>query len=155
MYTCFHSKPFLQLDLTPYTPAIDGDGCPIDVTRRSARQEHDRSRNILRLSESSRGNRSRDLVSASRGLHEPVRHLRGKEARRDAVHADVPRAQLDGKIASQMDDGGFRGGVAVRALLADGADADACDRGRDDDARRRPERRSLLEERCKSARRSA
>lgn len=56
-------------------------------------------------------------------------------------------AELDGQVAAEVEDGGLGGRVAVGAVLAEAADAEAGDGRGDDDARRVADRRAPLEQR--------
>ncbi len=89
----------------------------------------------------------RQLVGASRQLHEPVAHLGREEARADTVDSDMPGAQLDGEVSTQMKHRRLAGAVSVCSLAAHGADSQAGHARRDDDPRRVLDGAPLLQER--------
>lgn len=96
---------------------------------------HDDTRDILGPAQPTRRVRLGMLLQPARQLQQPARHLRREEAGADRVHQDVPRAQVDGEVAPEMQYGGLGSRVSERGLAAEGADAEAGGAGRDDDAR--------------------
>lgn len=116
-----------------------------------AGQIHHRTRNILRHAKSPHGVRAGNLVGAARYLQEPVGHLAREETRADGVYGDAPGTQLDGQVAAEVDDGRLGRRVPIGALLANGANAQAGDAGRDDDAGGVRARSGLVQQRRKDA----
>ena len=85
------------------------------------------------------------LLDAARHLEQAVGHLGREEAGADAVHRDMAGSQLDGQVAAQVDHGRLGGRVAVRGLLAQRSNAQARDRGRNQDPAGILDGRALLE----------
>lgn len=120
------------------------------MTPRPTRQKHHRPGNILRLAQPPTGILLRQRLLATRHLHQPIRHAAGEETRRNSIDQDASRAELDGEMLSQVNDGSFGGGVAERCVCAEGADADSGDGGGDYDAGGVLDAGALLEEGCES-----
>ena len=93
---------------------------------------HHRPRNVLRSPQPLIRCRLRQAFCPSLQLHKPVRHFGREEARCEGVAEDALRAELDGEVAGEVESGSFGGAVGEGGVLAQGADADACDGGGDD-----------------------
>ena len=114
---------------------------------RPACEIDDRSSDVLRSPQLLERVGLRQLVGASRQLQQPVAHLGREEARADAVDSDMPGAQLDGEVSTQMQHGRLAGAVSVCPLAAHGSDSQAGHARRDDDPRRVLDGAALLQER--------
>ncbi|POR35738.1 Uncharacterized protein TPAR_04058, partial [Tolypocladium paradoxum] len=125
-----------HLAARPHGTAVNGNGLAVNVRAGPAGQVHHGAGNVLRVAQAAHGVGPGHLVGAARHGQQAVGHLAREEARADGVDGDAPRAQLDGQVAAEVDDGRLAGRVAVRALLADGADAQPRDARRDDDPAR-------------------
>ena len=154
--TKLHSTPLHPLPYTLHTSqprprqhrsTIRRNDTPIQMRRRPTGQKHHQASQILRVTQPAIRAHLRELLLPALQLHQPARHLRRIEARRDGVTEDMAGAQLDGQILGEVDGSGLGGRVRVRGVGAQRADADAGDRGGDDDARRILHRRALAEER--------
>lgn len=128
--TRYHFLQFRHQD----TAAIQNDMSTIHMPTRPRAEVHQRTRDVLRGTQSLVGVGLGQLLHATAQLHESVGHLGREEAGRDAVDEDALRSELDGQVASQVQGRGLGGGVGESRVRADGADADACDGGGDDDA---------------------
>lgn len=132
--------------VAPHRAAVDLDSGAVDVRTRAAGQVHDDAGDVLGPAEAARGVSCRVLGEAARHGEQAVGHLGGEEAGADGVDEDVAGAELDGEVAAEVDGGRLAGAVRVRALRAEGADAEPGRRRRDDDARRVVDRGPLLQE---------
>lgn len=140
-----------QLPPIPQRSSINRNRLPINISPRATRKIHHNARDILRHTQSPHRVGLANLLRTARQLQQPVGHLAREEARADGVDGDVSRAQLDSEVATQMDHGRLARRVAIRALLAQRADAQPGDRRRDDDAAGIRERGGLLEQRREEA----
>lgn len=77
------------------------------MTRRPTRQIHHRSRDILRPAQSPIRNLFREDRLPALHLDHAGGHLGREEAGGDTVAEDMSRAELDGEVAGEMDDGGW------------------------------------------------
>ena len=117
---------------------------------RPGRQINHRPRNILRLPQPHIRVHGRHGLLPPTGPNKPRSHLRREEPGRDTVDEDMPWAQLDSEVAGKVDHGGFGRGVAVGAVVAEGADAQAGDGGGDDHTGGVVDGGALLEKRRES-----
>lgn len=104
------------------------------MTPRPTRQENNSSSDILRPTQPPIRRLLRQPLRPALQLHQPVGHFRREKARRDGVAQNPLRAQLDGQVAREVQRGGFGRAVGESGVLAQTADADACDGGGDEDA---------------------
>jgi hypothetical protein len=127
----------LQL-LQPVAPqqlsSVQPHSLTIDVPARTTAQVHDRSSDILRSANTSIWTFLTQCFFTALLVYQVLRHFRHEEPRCNAVHQDVSGAQLDGEIAGEVEDGGFRCGVGVCAHGADRTDAQTSDAAGDYDA---------------------
>lgn len=107
---------------------------------------HNRRSNIFRVSQPPVGVCLCQTVSASTQLHQSVCHFGGEEARRNVVDQNTLRAQLEGQITSEMQDGCLGGRVSVSALLAQSANTNTGDGTGNDYAGGRFDRTCFAEE---------
>lgn len=121
-----------QLASLPQRTAVNLKNIPIDMRARPATQIHDGARDVLGPAQPAHRVLARDQVHAPAQLHQPRAHLGREEARRDAVDGDVARPQLERQVAPQVDGRRLAGAVPERGLPAQGADAHAGHRRRDD-----------------------
>lgn len=135
---------------SPHLPSINRQHRPITVTPRPTRQKHYRPRNILRLAQPPAWILLRERLLPARQLYQTVGHPAREEAWRYSIHQNSSGTELNGEVLGQMDDGGFGGRVPECCICAEGADADAPDRGGDDYAGGVLDCGSLLEEGCES-----
>ena len=84
-------------------------GCP-------TRQVHDRAGNVFWLAQSPVGILFCHLCLTAVQRHQSRGHLRGKEARRNTVAKDVPRAEVDSQVAGKVNRSRFGG---IRILTTD------------------------------------
>lgn len=131
--------------MTPHRAAVNLYGGTVDVRTRPTRQVHDHTRDVLGPSQPLRRVARGVFLEAARHLQQARRHLRREEPRTDGINQDVPRPELDGQVAAQVDRGGLAGAVRVRALLSQRANTDTRNRRRDDDAAGVVDRRAPLQ----------
>lgn len=113
----------IQLPVRPQGSSIERNRLPVHIRTRPARQIHHDARDVLRLPEPPQRVLPRKLIRPARQLQQPVGHLAREEAGRDGVDRDVSRTELDGQVASQVQDGRLAGRVPVRSLLPQRPDA--------------------------------
>lgn len=140
-----------HLSTRPQSTTINGNSLTIHMRPSPTRQVHHDTSNILRPSQPTHGVRLGNLVRAARQRQQAVCHLAREKARADGVYSDAARAQLERQVTTQVQHSGLAGGVAVRALLAEGADAQARDAGGDEHAAGVVERGVLLQQRGEDA----
>jgi hypothetical protein len=150
VYYILQLRLLSALPSSPHLPSINRQHRPITVTPRPTRQKHHRPRNILRLAQPPTWILLRERLLPARQLHQTVGHPAREEAWRYSIHQNSSGTELDGEVLGQMDNGGFGGGVPEYCVCADGADADARDRGGDDYAGGVLDCGALLQEGCES-----
>lgn len=125
-----------ELASNPGRTTINGDVLAIDVRSSATSQVDNRSSNILRLTQATKGVSTGKLVRTSTELDEAVGHLAREETRADGVDGDEARAQFDGEVATQVQDGSLGSRVAIGTLLAERAGSEGRNARGNDDAGR-------------------
>lgn len=98
------SSPSTPLQPPPskHTPAIQHNMPPINMPRGPTRQINHRRRHILWQPQPSIWRILLQLLRPSLQFHQPIRHLRREEARRDCIDQNPLRTELDGQVACQV-----------------------------------------------------
>lgn len=137
--------------MAPQRTTVYSNRLTVDITACPGTQIHNHARNVLGPTQPQQRIHSRKLLLPPAQLQQPRAHLGREEARTDTVHGDMPRAQLDGQVAPQVNDAGLAGRVAKGAVLAQAADAEPGDAGGDEHAAGVVEGGARLQQRRKEA----